>query len=675
MDVFGRGERWRSSAAPLALLFLALASMFFLGGDRGHLYRPSNELNHMAVAGNLAPEHHFLGFYRLTPDADGDRTYVPYNRFPVLGHMLIKLVMLPFAGDMSAGLFAARMLMLVFFAAAATTAYLALCRLVRNRWAALAATLLAFSSYYALRYNDMVATEGVIDLFGLMLVFHGMAVFATEGRFGQLLGKTCVALLLGWHVYALLLPFVVLGLAVALRRRDGESVRRHVVLGVVAVGFGSVVLAANFTREYVALGGEVPLAELPSVESMIWRTGFSETKRWGEITWPTLAEQQLGRIGIAWVPYAARYFGEILPVSHTVRKYSMAGLGVVGVLCIVFIILAPPPRHRLPLAALVLSGPCWAVSMRYSTTYHPFEGMFYVGIPLVFFSLMLLRLDRMFRWGEWHGVSKLAGLAAALTFVLSNLLMTRVHHDPEDAASNRILTADVESIRELIKGKTIYAPPHALRYDGGPIASYRTRIDYYYTGSTIVRSPDDRRRFADFVVSGRLEGVHSLTPGNRLLFLYDRTRYDAYWLPYEQHAKDGAPILKSPDYDVYLVERNGESELLYFRGRCPERKTLRHEGWYSSFFLHVYPADTNDLPADRRRFGFDSLPLYFDYWREDGRCYSVRRLPDYDIARIRTGQFRRDTGGITGVDTGENPSNMIWEGSFLPVQAEIGVLD
>ena len=115
--------------------------------------------------------------------------------------------------------------------------------------------------------------------------------------------------------------------------------------------------------------------------------------------------------------------------------------------------------------------------------------------------------------------------------------------------------------------------------------------------------------------------------------------------------------------------------MLYFRGRCPERKTLRHEGWYSSFFLHVYPADTNDLPADRRLFGFDSLPLYFDYWREDGRCYSVRRLPDYDIARIRTGQFRRDTGGITGVDTGENPSNMIWEGSFLPVQAEIGVLD
>ena len=218
----GDGRR-RSPAPPLALLFLALATVFLFGGGRSYL-ESSHVLitqNHMTVAMNLSPEHGFLGFYRLTLDGDGNRTYEPYNRFPVLGHVLIKLATLPFPDDLSARLSAARMLMLAFFAAAATTAWLALCRLVRNRWAALAATLLSFSSYYALYYNDMVATEGVVDLFGVMLVFHGMAVYATEGRFGQLPGKTCVALLLGWHVYALLLPYVVLGLAVALRRRDG----------------------------------------------------------------------------------------------------------------------------------------------------------------------------------------------------------------------------------------------------------------------------------------------------------------------------------------------------------------------------------------------------------------------------------------------------------------------
>ena len=94
------GARWRSSALPLALLFLALATVFLFGGGRGHFYHKRGDdlttWNRMTVAENLSPEHGFLGFYRLTLDDDGNRTYVPYNRFPVLGYVLIKLVTLPF---------------------------------------------------------------------------------------------------------------------------------------------------------------------------------------------------------------------------------------------------------------------------------------------------------------------------------------------------------------------------------------------------------------------------------------------------------------------------------------------------------------------------------------------------------------------------------------------------
>ena len=114
--------RWRPSALPLALLFLALATVFLFGGGRGHFYHERGHdhitWNHMTVAENLSPEHDFLGFYYLTLDDDGDLTYYPYNRFPVLGHVLIKLATLPFPDDLSARLSAARMLMLAFFAAA-----------------------------------------------------------------------------------------------------------------------------------------------------------------------------------------------------------------------------------------------------------------------------------------------------------------------------------------------------------------------------------------------------------------------------------------------------------------------------------------------------------------------------------------------------------------------------
>ena len=69
------GDRWRPSALPLALLFLALATVFLFGGGRGHFYPVVGQYgmthnhngitqNHMTVAMNLSPEH---GFPRLLP--------------------------------------------------------------------------------------------------------------------------------------------------------------------------------------------------------------------------------------------------------------------------------------------------------------------------------------------------------------------------------------------------------------------------------------------------------------------------------------------------------------------------------------------------------------------------------------------------------------------------------
>ena len=229
------------------------------------------------------------------------------NRFPIGGYVLVRLAALPFADDFSAEIRAARTLMLVFFVLNAVLAYLALCRLVASRWAALAATLAAFSSFWLLYYNDMVATEIMPSLFGVLLAFHGMAVFVQEGRFRQLLVKACAALLLGWHVYALLLAFIVLGLAREIigarpliprfgrsdRARGEEAVvprarapwarvgsgargggraagvrpRRYLVLGIVTGLFGAALLSFNLGNEYLALGGRVPLAELPTVRS------------------------------------------------------------------------------------------------------------------------------------------------------------------------------------------------------------------------------------------------------------------------------------------------------------------------------------------------------------------------------------------------------------------------
>ena len=201
---------------PPLLLLLALSTVFFLGNDRGHFYRSGHHdwitSQHLAQAVNLSPEHNFLLFVNRTLDAGGNPSYATYARWPVGSYALVKVAVLPFGHSLSAQLYAARILMLFLFAATAVLAYLSLRRLFGCQWIALAATLLAFSSYYCLYYSDSYAPDVIPALFGVMLAFHGMVVFEQEGRFRQLLVKACIALLLCWHVYALLALFIYFGL-------------------------------------------------------------------------------------------------------------------------------------------------------------------------------------------------------------------------------------------------------------------------------------------------------------------------------------------------------------------------------------------------------------------------------------------------------------------------------
>ena len=310
----------RSAWLPLALLLLALSTVFIFGGDRGRFYRPweHNGLSsqHLTVAVNLSPEHGFQRFLRRAVDEDGVTRYRPYNRFPIGGYASIKLATLPAIGDLSAQIIAARTLMLLFVSGGAVLAYLSLCRLVSNRWVALTATLLSFSSYYLLYYNDMIAASELGVFFGLMLTFHGMVIFVQEGRFRQLVVKTCIGLLLGWVIFALLLPFIIIGLASELMRARSAAAAsphqptvlhqgkhaaalllrsRYTALGIAALLFGMSVLTFNFAMEYVALDGETALPELPSFQSMVKRIGGDDdfnTTRAAYLSWrPFLGTQ------------------------------------------------------------------------------------------------------------------------------------------------------------------------------------------------------------------------------------------------------------------------------------------------------------------------------------------------------------------------------------------------
>ena len=106
------------------------------------------------------------------------------------------------------------------------------------------------------------------------------------------------------------------------------------------------------------------------------------------------------------------------------------------------------------------------------------------------------------------------------------------------------------------------------------------------------------------------------------------------WLTDYESVASGEPAARS-DFDIYLHENT----LTYLKLPCSAADVQ------AEFFLHVVPEDLEDLPAHRRQYGFDNM--HFRYGSSTalvftGRCVTQRPLPDYPIARIRTGQFVLD---------------------------------
>ena len=130
----------------------------------------------------------------------------------------------------------------------------------------------------------------------------------------------------------------------------------------------------------------------------------------------------------------------------------------------------------------------------------------------------------------------------------------------------------------------------------------------------------------------------------------------------------GEPAIRST-FDVYL----SENMLIYVKEPCGE------EDVQETFFLRVAPEDVSDLSRKHRRFSFgnlddfffgehgfriknhkrfafDNLDFFFDRhgFRSAELCVARRELPDYAVARVRTGQYlANEDGSYTNLWEGE----------------------
>ena len=675
----------RRDWVPLAILLAALASLFALGGDRGYFYRLDfhdfSSSKTLAISELLSPKHGFLLMPLVWRDEDGGFEYGLYNRFPMGGYVLIKLATLPFGSDLAAKLFAARLLMLAMFCGAALFAYLALARVVGNRWIALAAVSLAFSSFYALRWADAVFNECVMDLFGSALVFHGMVEFsAAEGRrrFRQLLVKTCAALLLGWHVYALILPFALLmfgGDAVAAMRSAlssgggfgaaraavGSLARsRAVVLAVVSIAVGASLLGFNFANEYSVYGGNRAFSELPSVHSMMSRLGQTDTYRAAPGTeWGSFMRQQLYRVGVMSAPYAlVRATGSDFP-TYTFQPPLAPAIWGAAATCAALAGLALfRRRYRIPMAAVVLFGFCWALPFRHTAYYppHSYESIFYIGLALALFGAAFAAFRRALdKRGGFGAAIPAAAVLAALAFALSVFLAGQARRDADRTELEKAMLADFNAMADTIRGKRVLLVSHPSEW--GDDGEFRRHPPYFYLSGSYWRNAygceSEPPGAADFAVSRHHhEGLNSLTPENSVAFLYRMTDPLEFCRAERRLLESSEPAARS-EFDVHFQEY--ANALRYHKAPCAP------EDYEAPFFVYAYSMDANDLPAEFKESGFQAFsPAQFHERAVfDGACVMTLYLP-FPTLRVRTGQYISGGERLWDVSllmsSGENPA-------------------
>ena len=106
-----------------------------------------------------------------------------------------------------------------------------------------------------------------------------------------------------------------------------------------------------------------------------------------------------------------------------------------------------------------------------------------------------------------------------------------------------------------------------------------------------------------------------------------------YRAAYDDVAANGTHLGRS-DFDIYAYD----GALYYLSANCEPPLSN------PNVFLHIIPADPADLPVERREHGFENLDFWLDKYAAffDGECIRRRPLPDYPIARIRTGQRVKD---------------------------------
>ena len=313
---------------------------------------------------------------------------------------------------------------------------------------------------------------------------------------------------------------------------------RYTLLGAITVAFGAMVMTYNLGSEYLALEGITTFTESPTAQSMMRRAGGSEEfneKFASRLAWVPILQDQVTSIGIMSIPfglpgYKVNVNADYARYESNARWIYLVGWAALGS-CVVGLVWV---RHRGLWLTILLSGFLWALPMRRSSFLHDFEALFYIGIPLMFFSLALMFIRKICA-DEDRITLVILAIAAVLLFNLSVLEMRLVSSNPESIEFQREILSDFENIRSIANGKYVHVQNYVqdtdgsvkrMNYGGAPFG-----VQYYLSDAIISTNPILEWRHhpqpPDYLLTHRrVSSPALLTTDNHWLFLYD---FDLYY--------------------------------------------------------------------------------------------------------------------------------------------------
>ena len=166
------------------------------------------------------------------------------------------------------------------------------------------------------------------------------------------------------------------------------------------------------------------------------------------------------------------------------------------------------------------------------------------------------------------------------------------------------------------------------------LTSYKEAADFrIFCGERGTRGLLQRGKLPENVVYRREAYNNTLLMVTNQVTVPDRTWSIVRRVETTYQESTAGELVSEGTFDIYTYP--GTRLLGYTRSGCTFRDTRPF------FFIHVFPVDAREIPAGRRQYGFDSLDFGFDSRGKlvADQCWTTVELPDYEIARIHTGQY------------------------------------